>query len=158
MTETTQILLISLGAFIAAYAALPFIIKPRWKDLHGMANGRNGLLSIHVDPNAPHKLAVVAHELAEWQYKYKRPWLWTRFRSKAGARAVNLWGPAVETAFAVKVYGVDEHQFIKKEARALVGRSYFDGWPSLKIGAKIAGRLPEAREWVGKNMDRIQNV
>jgi len=113
MTETTQILLIAAGVYVIAYAAIPFIVRPQWKRLQSK-NGQNALTFIHADPEAPHPRAVVAHELAEWKYRYRRPWSWLRWTTTdATNRAVNLWGPAVETAAAVLIYGVDQPAFIR---------------------------------------------
>jgi len=140
---------------ILAYALLPRFTRPRWERLV-TKNGENSLFHIRVDPNSPRKLAVAAHELAEWQYKYRRPWLWMRWRGDGASREVNLWGPAVETAAAVKLYRVDENAFIQREAWALARRDYFRGFDQSQIEAEIRKRLPRARKWLQKNLQRIE--
>lgn len=154
-------IVIAIVAWIAIYAALPFFVRPKWRRLHGK-NGENGLFKIRVDPDAPKARAVVAHELAEWQYRYRRPWTWFRWtRTDSMRRGINLWGPAVETAYAVEVYGVDEPRFIENEARALSHRSYFDEDDSFdrnRIEREIQQRMPEAREWVDEHLKEIERT
>ena len=167
MDDLTFYLLTVPGAFVVlSIAGRLWNPKVKWETLHGK-NGENSLFHIAVDPDARYARAVLAQEIAERRWKWARgfgiPGLQLILQNvPAMGRAMELWGHEVEVQAAALIYGVDETQKRRNEARSMSEYSGYEfkssGWPSDRIEREMAKRAAKARKWVRKNLKLIEEA
>ena len=146
------------SAFMVAFIAtclklelLPIVQKKHLKD----ANGRNSILYVQMDPDAPMYKAVLAQEIYECLYKVD-PINLIRSRTTKGQRDMELMGHEVEVQAAVMLYGVKEAQYRRAEASAMqTGYDCFKGMELPEIVDAMADKTIEAQKWVARNQGRF---
>jgi hypothetical protein len=130
---------------------LPIVQKKHLKD----ANGRNSILYVQMDPDAPMYKAVLAQEIYECLYKVN-PINLIRSRTTKGQREMELMGHEVEVQAAVMLYGVKEAQYRRAEASAMQG--WYECFKGMELPEIVDGMMDKtnaAQSWVAKNQTRF---
>lgn len=160
--------------FVIGYAVLTAALYALWltgvfprvrvKKLYDR-NGRNSLFRVEVDPDAPDMLAVLAQEIAEVDWKWRRAHGLPAINLildeiPALERRMELWGHEVEVQAAAMIYGADPERKRRTEARVMHAYSgyHFDDWTPDEIERAMRDHADDARKWVERNLERIQGA
>ncbi|MGR3463611.1 hypothetical protein [Limimaricola sp.] len=119
-------------------------------------NARNWPGVIVIDPRAPCPAAVWAQECYEAEHKLDPINLLRVAFSKRARREMEIMGHEIETQVAVRIYGKPRLIYRAKEAKALTKYPEFKGWSQERILAAMRAESGRARQWVSRNMGRIE--
>lgn len=133
---------------------LPIIITRR---LTGR-NARNWPGLVILGKGIRHPAAVCAQEVYESRWKMNPVNLLRRAVSKSANREMEIMGHEVEVQAAVRIYGVAEAAYRRKEAASMI-RGYdglFQGFSAGGLEAAMADKADKARRWVSRNIRLIE--
>jgi len=101
--------------------------------------------------------AVWAQECYEAEKKLIPGYGWLHVFSPAVRRRLEIIGHEVETQAAVRLYGVDEHDYRQTEATDMIGYySEFRDFHAHGLARAMETVAPQAKAWVEKNESRIR--